>query len=438
MFGIWKLWDSSQWALALILSFNTATHSGLPPDTLDPVSPEPPVTPVMAVSKATLQPTAEPFEWATVWTQTPTNGAGTMGTWYDRNRLDDLAERLAGYAGIAGANARETCIPLKEALEFAYDENATTFMRMSPEQKAFLGLVLAMNATATGQGILTDLLPSDIIMCGYEDNSLWAGLHYPDIRVASVEFRNACRGKDLLPDLAGFYPKEKFGDLLSTYTEEITHAWQANVRGIFWPKDLEKTWAADAKIWDLATEAHAKLISSVMMVEYFVNGGQADVLEKIQDGSQESAMLQAVMNIYLEHGKKTVEKDPSLLLPAFMSFLEDPYSMQRYFAQRAETINDLLQHRRIPFREFAAAFGKIPGMKGNMFSGWKGEKNLDGMMEYIAPDTDMRQWFDEQRAARKAGRQGPPIPVPAQTEEDDETDCTVSPLAQTPPSLSPN
>lgn len=408
---------SPRWVLGLTLFFQTATNSGLLPET--------------TVSEPALQQAAEPFEWATIWTSQPTDGRGNLGTWYTSERLHDLAERLSAYTQVTGENTRKICAPLKEIRDIADDpENAMTFMDLSPEQKAFIGFVRIASTTPTGRRILEDMSSSDIILCGNKDTPSRLGFYDSDLHAIVTKLRDICLGTNFLPDVAEFFPRENFGLVFPVYAEEMTHAWQDTARDIFLPKNLEASWAADVKLWDLAAEAHAKLISSIMMVEYFRNGGQADVAKAIGDNTPDAVLLNAVMNVYLEHGKNAVEKNPSLLLPVFLSFFEDPVFMQGYFSQKAEIIDPLQGSRRVPFREFREAFGKLPGMKGNMFSGLKEERNLDALMTLVAPDTEMRRWFDAQIAARRKGQKGPPISLPVQTEDDDDTPCNTQPIAQ--------
>lgn len=371
----------------------------------------------------------ESFRWAGAWTSSPAQETGVAGSWYDASRFADLEGRLETLGSLYREDPRQSCIALYEAVEILGDPlNTTTFLQLSGSQMLFLHLVLATTQTPTGAQLLSDLLPHDILLCADNENPSAQAFYAPAHRTITTQFRNVCRGYDAIPAPGQTPDTALFGIMLAAFMEEVAHAYQDKIRGLALSEKDAIRWAADVKMWDLAMEAHAKVLAALMMTEAFESGYEDAYAAKVQDGSPEAALIRNVSRILMTHGRDTLARKPSLLAPAFLAFFEDPQSMDNYFYQGAEVISTLSELHRIPHADFVAAFGQLPGLKGNMLSGIM----QSALVESVAPQTAMGEWFAAQHAARRERKAGPSLPLaPEGLRLNDEERCTVSSMAQT-------
>lgn len=366
-------------------------------------------------------PDSQTFQWASIWTQKPVEGA-PEGSIYHADRLQGLKTRLETYGGEDGeAVARERCLPLPETLDILQDPaNALTFLKLSGTQRLLMSLLFYIESTSLGKQFVEAAAYHDVLVCASHDDPDRSGFYDANQFLVAVQTKNRCGGYDHTP-LPGDGLKETeaaYGFLTYALAEEISHAAQHVLLENFVPKNLENSWAADYKLWNLAVEAQAKLFAAWILLEM---DGQENGMNGFplfwaqQDGTVEGGIAALVKGIVDAHGKEALQARPELLLPAFLRFFESESSMQDYMFQNLEGVNSLKSLKRIPEQDFVDAFGHVPDSEGSLF-GHRAERVPGGrireaLFTVMAPGTT-RDWLEAQMGARKRGRAGPKLKIP--------------------------
>lgn len=417
--------------IRLTLSFPDPAVTNIAISPEDSAHPHAPVTenPIMEETAAPLslapaeKDSKDSFEWPTVWLSAP--DATSTDPWLNRTRFKILEKRLDAFSQKTGDKTpHRICLPLREAADITYDpERMTMFLDLSKEQSFFLSLLAGIERTGTGGPLVDALIPYDLILCNDDTQETTVGVYDIETGIVSLKFRDLSQGTSSIPEDPGIPTggTKGYGQMLYAIAEELSHAWQDNTRDSLGMTALnENIWAADALLWLLAVEAQAKVIASITMVEHILDGDQRDFSDAMKNGGMDSALLHKVMTLYIEHGKKAIEKNPSLLRPAFLSFFENLDFMDAYFLLNAETINENFFNgrERVSPKLFVQTFGTIPGKTGNMLAGWENKKNLDVLIAHIAKESSAQEWFLAQSAARRKGLLGPQVPVPDQNQND--------------------
>lgn len=366
-------------------------------------------------------PHSDSFQWASIWTPRPIEGL-TEESVFSKSRLDNLRPRLKAYGGKEGEKAaRDVCLPLPEAMTVLQDPgNALMFLKLTPTQRLLMNLLHDVASTRLGKQFADAAAKHDVLLCADKNNSGVLGFYDGGSGIIAVQTKNRCDKYDYTPgrgeaiDGKGY----AYGHMIRVLSEEISHSAQHLLLENMSPKNETRRWAADRKLWDLAIEAQAKFFAAWILLqmadsETGTNGYPVEWVQQTE--SVEGRMTSLLREILAAHGAKELSKRPDLQLPVFLRFFESQATMDAYFPQQLDIVNSMKGLDRISDKEFADAFGLVPGGDDGLFrrkSGLVSNGHLrEGLVEAM-PSGPMKDWFEAQEAARKKGRVGPPLKVP--------------------------
>ena len=181
----------------------------------------------------------------------------------------------------------------------------------------------------------------------------------------------------------GFEHTEKYADGLNTALEEFIHASQLYKWMNFLPSYVQDFRNLDKQLWNLMVEVQAKLIVIRSYLQFYGNQKVSQLHNSILLTSHYKPILEKSLEIYTEHGFKNVDQNAELLLPAFEAFFRDPFALDCYYDQTLNFTSDLHSKEAVPHERYIEAFGKIPGMEGNMLA--QKYKNIYDLI-FIMPD----------------------------------------------------
>lgn len=182
----------------------------------------------------------------------------------------------------------------------------------------------------------------------------------------------------------GFEHTEKYADALNTALEEFIHASQLFKWTNFLPSMTTDHRNLDKQLWNLMVEVQAKLIVVRSYLQFYGNQKISQLHNSILLQSHYKPILESSIEIYTEHGFKDVDQNAALLLPAFEAFFKNPHALDCYYDQTINFTSDFHSKQAVPHERYIEAFGKIPGMGGNMLAGKY--KNIYDLI-FLMPET---------------------------------------------------
>ncbi len=294
-----------------------------------------------------------------------------------------------------------SCVPLHILRDALFSSDGPQlYAQMNPKQKMFLELVYEVWRTPIGGTMLKNSQLMDTVLC--MDPALLDGGSFGS-GVVFLRTQNIPYGQDRVSPPAGKV-FEAFGPALRAVSEELTHSYQEKILHINFPE--KSLYPPDVMLWDFAAEAHAKVITAVILIQEAIRTGKQDDLLDVSWGeSKDTKLLRSVMEIFQAHGADEITKNPALLRPAFLSFFESKDFITGYFSAYSKCYQNLKGTQRIPFGTFVNAFGTFPGSAGNIFDGWDGKRSMDALADRIPPETLAKKWVAEKQGLLSLGEE---------------------------------
>ncbi len=278
-----------------------------------------------------------------------------------------LAARIAYFEALSGEKAKDVCvIPSKdESGEVVYYTPSGT--KATKVQEQLFNLHHWMTSMSPIGKMLGDfLVVSEALVCRDNDKPEQGHLDFNNNHIM-VNFFDGCSGVN--------YAEEEYADdllvqlfLKITYLEEAAHGYQNAIKIIASPS-IGGTQAGYDLLWLLSLEAHAKLITSVAIVEAATTLEQLEDLNKLDGNFYYEKSIKMVAEIYRQNSADDIKANPDLLRPVFEMILSDPVFLEDYFEAAPQLHNTLYGKETPPFKIYKTAFSKLPGFKGDMLEG---------------------------------------------------------------------
>lgn len=293
---------------------------------------------------------------------------------------------------------------------------------LSNEQQIMSVIMRLMDQTQQGRPIIYAAEFYDLILClsgkiqsvaGYNSFVNAAIVNPKETKTDKISSSfSTSRETDLTNN--AFQNLPNLGFILYSFAEEMTHSYQSkNSRITSSPRQTPYS-RPDEKLWNLLVESHAKVIASLILVEIASKNNNAylKLLDKFTDPENKDGTAQTirkVLDIITVQGIEKIRNNPTLLLPAYMTFIQN--TGDTYLPQACNFINNIdpANTDRITIDQIIQAFGQIPKMEGNALQEAFHGKTPEDIVELMSDNSDLKIWFQEGYAAMEKGQDVPPL-----------------------------